>query len=233
MCEDTQNVGYRLTEVRSRIARACLEAGRPLESVSLLAVSKAQPISKIRALYHHGQRIFGENYVDEAISKIQEFTATDIEWHFIGPLQSNKTRAVSGHFDWVQSVDRPKIIRRLADQRPAGRPPLNVLIQINLDAEAGKSGCAPQAVSELAGRVAERPELALRGVMAIPAPRDDRAAQTEAFESLRAFYERLRSEFPECDTLSAGMSADLEAAISAGATMVRIGTALFGPRQGD
>lgn len=233
MYEDAQNAGNRLAEVRSRIAAACREAERPLESVTLLAVSKAQPISKIRALYHSGQRVFGENYANEAISKIQALSNPDLEWHFIGPLQSNKTRAISGHFDWVQSVDRLKIVHRLADHRPAGHAPLNVLIQVNIDDETAKSGCAPEAVFELAGSVAERPELALRGLMAIPAPRNERADQAVAFEKLRDLFERLQARFPDCDTLSAGMSADLEAAIAAGSTMIRVGTALFGPRRNE
>lgn len=228
--------------VRRRIRDACAAAGRPAASVRLVAISKTQPADKIRYLHHLGQRRFGESYLDEATAKQAELTDLDIEWHFVGPIQSNKTRAIAAAFDWVHSVDRLKIVRRLADQRPADpksrqvsrqeplQGPLNVLIQVNLDDEPGKSGCAPDAIPELAAAVAEHERLTLRGLMAIPAPRERYPDQLRAFERLQALYAELESGHPGVDTLSAGMSADLEAAIAAGATMVRVGRGLFGAR---
>lgn len=221
----------RLQHVQNRIREACLAAGRPPESVSLLAVSKTQPPAEIRALVHAGQRRFGESYADEGVAKQEDLADAGIEWHFIGPIQSNKTRLISSHFDWVHSVDRIKVARRLSDQRPHERGPLNVLIQVNLDAEEAKSGCRPEDLAELAHDITGRDRLRLRGLMAIPAPRDDYAGQLAAFTRLADLFERLRTDHPEADVLSAGMSADLEAAIAAGATLVRVGTALFGPRR--
>ncbi len=219
-----------LQTVRERMDEACRRSGRAPESVRLLAVSKTHPASAVSQLHALGQRAFGESYVDEAVTKITELANPDIEWHFIGPIQSNKTRTIAEHFDWVQGVDRAKIVRRLADQRPDGRPPLNVLIQVNLDDEPQKAGCQPDRIAELADMIAGCDTLRLRGLMAIPAPRDAFDAQRAVFARLRELYENLRKDHPGIDTLSAGMSADLEAAIAEGSTMVRVGTALFGAR---
>jgi PLP dependent protein len=231
MSPTNQNPARRLSNVRERIQSACQAAGCDPSGVRLLAVSKTQAVEKIRALVHLGQKSFGENYVDEALVKIRALNDQGLEWHFIGPLQSNKTRAVAEHFDWVQSLDRPKLIRRLAEQRPPDRPPLNVLIQVNLDGEAQKSGCDPGQIQDLASMIMERPSLKLRGLMAIPAVREQYSDQVAVFASLRELFDTLASDHDGIDTLSAGMSADLEAAIAAGSTMVRVGTDLFGARQ--
>ncbi len=220
----------RFDDTLARITAAAAQAGRDPADVLLLAVSKKQPLEKIRALVERGQARFGENYVDEALEKMDALTPLELEWHFIGPVQSNKTRALAERFDWVQSVDRAKIVRRLNDQRPADRPPLNVLIQVNLDQETQKAGCPPDEVAALASTIDEAPRLVLRGLMAIPAPRQDPAEQQAAFQRLRDQFDVLAREYPEVDTLSAGMTGDLEAAVVAGSTMVRVGTALFGPR---
>ncbi|MGK7296442.1 MAG: YggS family pyridoxal phosphate-dependent enzyme [Candidatus Wenzhouxiangella sp. M2_3B_020] len=220
----------RVHAVRERIAEACRRAGRNPDDVDLLAVSKTRPASDVRAAFSAGIRRFGENYVGEAVAKQDELDADGIEWHFIGPVQSNKTRTLSERFDWVQSVDRAKIVNRLADQRPADLDPLNVLLQVNIDREPQKSGCDPDDTPMLADAIAERPELRLRGVMAIPAADRSEAETRASFAALRAIHRRLRTAHPHVDTLSMGMSADLEAAIAEGATMVRIGTAVFGPR---
>jgi hypothetical protein len=220
----------RLAAVRGRISTACEQAGRDPGEVALLAVSKTRPADDLRALNAAGIDRFGENYLSEAEAKQDALARLAIEWHFIGPVQSNKTRALAERFDWVQSVDRAKIVRRLADQRPARRGPLNVLIQVNIDREPQKSGCDPDDVRRLAEAVAERNELALRGLMAIPAEPGEGADPRASFARLRAHFERLRLDHPRADTLSMGMSADLEAAIAEGATLVRIGSALFGPR---
>ncbi len=220
----------RLNSIQTRIQDACHQDRRGPSSLRLLAVSKGQPVASIRALADLNQRSFGENYLDEGLKKIQALSALDLEWHFIGPIQSNKTRAIAEHFDWVQSVDREKIIRRLADQRPATMPPLNVLIQVNVDGEQQKAGCSPDQIEALAEAVAQRPCLRLRGLMAIPAPREQQPDQIAVFRRLHGLYSNLQAAHPDVDTLSAGMSTDLEAAILAGSTMVRIGTDLFGPR---
>jgi len=220
----------RLERTTERIDAACREANRPAGSVALLAVSKRKPADAIREMHDLGQKAFGENYVDEGVGKINEIDDSDLEWHYLGPIQSNKTRLIAASFDWVHSIDRSKIVRRLDDQRPASRGPLNVLIQVDLDGEEQKAGCTPEQVGELADRIAESENLKLRGLMAIPAPRDDYDEQRAVFAMLRELFERLKENHPEVDTLSAGMSGDLEAAIAEGSTMVRIGTALFGPR---
>ncbi|QKK01503.1 MAG: YggS family pyridoxal phosphate-dependent enzyme [Pseudomonadota bacterium] len=225
-----QIVSEQLAALRRRINRACLDSGRSPESVQLLAVSKKQPTDAIQAAAAQGQCRFGENYADEGVTKITRLGDPRLEWHFIGPVQSNKTRLIAEHFDWVQSVDRAKIVRRLNAQRPEHCHPLQVLIQVNLDDEPQKAGCAPEHIPALAAEITTGPRLRLRGLMAIPAPRNDPASQHEAFARLRALYEGLKREQPDIDTLSAGMSSDLEAAIAAGATMVRVGTALFGSR---
>lgn len=223
-----------LTAILARIDAAARAAGRA-GGVRLLAVSKTQPAAAIRALHALGQRAFGENYVQEALAKQRELAAPGvaadaIEWHLIGPLQSNKAREAARHFDWVQSLDRDKLVDALSRHRAAAATPLNVLIQVNVDGEASKSGCAPDAVDALARRVAAAPGLRLRGLMAIPEPSPDPAHRRAAFERMRALFDALRAEHGGVDTLSMGMSDDFELAIAHGATMVRIGTALFGPR---
>ena len=202
-------------------------AGRP---VRLLAVSKTQPAEAVRALAEAGQRAFGENYVQEGLAKIAALAPAALEWHLIGPLQSNKCREVALHFDWLQSLDRVKLVAPLARHRPAARGPLNVLVQVNVDDESSKSGCSPDAVAALADAVAAEPMLRLRGLMAIPAPHPDFARRREAFRRMRGLFDALRARHPGADTLSMGMSEDFELAIEEGATMVRIGTALFGVR---
>lgn len=214
--------------ILARIARASERAGRA--PASLLAVSKTQPAAAIRALAAQGQRAFGENYVQEALAKQRELADLALEWHLIGPLQSNKCREVALHFDWLQSLDRAKLVALLARQRPPARGPLNVLIQVNIDDEASKSGCAPAAVDALARLVAAEPALRLRGLMAIPQPLPDLQRRRVAFERMQALFEALRAQHAGVDTLSMGMSDDFELAIACGATLVRIGTALFGAR---
>ncbi|AKS43070.1 YggS family pyridoxal phosphate-dependent enzyme [Wenzhouxiangella marina] len=230
MYTPNQNPSERLDAVRQRIHLACERANRSPEGVRLLAVSKTQAPEKIRALVHLGQKCFGENYVDEAVAKIEALADLGLTWHFIGPVQSNKTRAIAEHFDWVESVDRAKIVRRLADQRPADRGALNVLIQVNLDGETQKAGCAPEEIEALAEAIEARPELRLRGLMAIPAPRDGDDEQRAVFARLKHLFDRLAERHASVDTISAGMSGDLEAAIAEGSTQLRVGTDLFGPR---
>ncbi|TFH85735.1 YggS family pyridoxal phosphate-dependent enzyme [Billgrantia azerbaijanica] len=222
-----------LAAARARLARALADAGRPADAARLLAVSKTKPAALIREAWRLGQREFGENYVQEALDKQVELADLDgIVWHFIGPLQSNKTRAVAEHFAWVHSVDREKIAVRLNDQRPAQLGPLDVCLQVNVSDEATKSGVGLDALGPLAERVAALPNLRLRGLMAIPAPAEGLAAQRAPFARLREALEALRTRLPEAplDTLSMGMSADLEAAVLEGATLVRLGTAIFGER---
>ncbi len=219
-----------LVRLKDRITRAAKASGRPEDAVTLLAVSKKQPLDRIKAAIAAGQRRFGENYVDEALMKMDVLSDPALEWHFIGPIQSNKTRHLAERFDWVQTVDRVKIIRRLNAQRPTGSAPLNVLLQVNLDAEPQKAGCLPDQLEALAAAVEEAPNLRLRGLMAIPAPRSDPDEQKKVFAELKALHDRLADRYAGMDTLSAGMSGDLEAAIAAGSTMVRIGTDLFGAR---
>lgn len=217
--------GTPLENVLRRVEAAA--AGRP---VRVLAVSKKQPVAAIEALARQGQRAFGENYVQEGVAKAAALAALGLEWHLVGPLQSNKCREVALHFDWLQSLDRAKLVEPLARARPPGRGPLNVLVQVNIDDEASKAGCAPGEVAALADAVAAQPALGLRGLMAIPAPHEDRARRREAFARMRALFEALQARHPGVDTLSMGMSDDFELAIGEGATMVRVGTALFGPR---
>lgn len=216
-----------IAKVAARIREAAQAVGRDPASVGLLAVSKTQPATAIREAAEAGVRDFGENYLQEALDKQAELSELPLTWHFIGPIQSNKTKSIAEHFDWVHSVDRLKIAQRLSDQRPAELPPLNICLQVNVSGEASKSGCAPEELLQLAQAVAAMPQLRLRGLMCIPAPSEDPAEQRAAFARLRA----LRDELPlPLDTLSMGMSQDLEAAIAEGATWVRIGTALFGAR---
>jgi len=223
-----------LLEVNGRIARACEMAGRPVPSVTLLAVSKTQPPQAVRDAVAAGQSRFGENYVQEALDKMAALAELRprLEWHLIGPLQANKTRAVAEQFDWVHSVDRLRIAERLSAQRPAGEPPLQVCLQVNISGEDSKSGLAPADVPALARAVAALPRLRLRGLMAIPEPASDVEAQRRPHRALRELLEALRRDGLELDTLSMGMTADLEAAVAEGATLVRIGTALFGARPG-
>lgn len=215
------------TEIRARIARAAAQHER---SARLLAVSKTKPADAVRQLAGLGQRAFGENYVQEALAKQRELADLGLEWHLIGPLQSNKCREVAEHFDWLQSLDRAKLIAPLARWRASGRGPLQVLIQVNIDDEASKSGCRPEQLPELAQAVAAEPALCLRGLMAIPAPHADLALRIDAFEAMRRLFDTLRVAHADMDTLSMGMSEDFELALAHGATMVRIGSALFGAR---
>ena len=219
--------------VRARIAAAARAAGRAPESVHLLAVSKTFPAAAVRALHALGQRAFGENYVQEAAAKRESLADLgDVEWHLIGPLQSNKTAIVAGTFDWVESVERLKIAQRLSAQRPAGLPPLSVCVQVNASGEASKSGVAPQDALALARDVAALPHLRLRGIMGIPEPTDDEGVARAQLRVLRDCFEACRAHGLAVDTLSMGMSADLELAIAEGATQVRVGTAIFGHRAG-
>lgn len=223
-------IASNLQAVRARIATAAKAAGRSPETIQLLAVSKTWPLNCILEAAAAGQRSFGENYVQEGVEKIIETAARRLEWHFIGPLQSNKTRLVAERFDWVHSIERLKVAERLSAQRPAYLPPLHVCIQVNVSGESSKSGCAPDETRALCEAVARLPGLRLRGLMAIPEPADDYAAQCRPFRQLREIYERIRAAGLPLDTLSMGMSHDLEAAIAEGATIVRIGAAIFGER---
>jgi pyridoxal phosphate enzyme (YggS family) len=219
-----------LALIKDLLATAAIEAKRDPNTVKLLAVSKKQPLERIHAAAALGQRDFGENIVQEALDKIRATAETGLTWHFIGHLQSNKTRVVAENFDWVHTIDKPKIARRLSDQRPAELGPLNVCLQVNVDAESSKSGVQVDRLSELATACADLPGLRLRGLMCLPAIREGFAAQREPFAKLRQMAEALRQEGHPMDTLSMGMSADYRAAIFEGATIVRIGTALFGQR---
>ncbi len=225
------NLTENFRKIQDLLAGAEQAAGRPPGSVRLLAVSKTKPAKAILEAARAGQREFGENFVQEALGKMDELGDAELTWHFIGHLQSNKTRAVAERFDWVHTVDRYKIARRLSEQRSPHAPPLNVCLQVNVDDETTKSGLAPDAVRDLARRVAELPRLKLRGLMCIPQPRDDTEGQRLPFARLRELKEQLEEHGLELDTLSMGMTADYAAAIAEGATIVRIGTALFGPRE--
>jgi pyridoxal phosphate enzyme (YggS family) len=215
-----------LQAVRQRMMSAAAAAGRDPRGVTLLAVSKTHPAALIEQALAAGQRAFGENYVQEALEKMDVLDGKSIEWHLIGPLQSNKTRLVAERFDWVHSVESAKIARRLSEQRPGGMAPLNVLIQVNASGEASKGGIAPAGAAALAREISRMPRLKLRGLMAIPEP----GAQLARYRELKVLYEKLKGEFT-FDTLSVGMSDDMEIAIAEGSTLVRIGTAIFGARQ--
>lgn len=217
-----------LPTILLNLHNAAAAAGRP--DPMLLAVSKTQPAEAVAALAAQGQRAFGENYVQEALAKIDALAALGLEWHLIGHLQSNKAELAAQHFDWVQSVDRPKLVAALAAHRPAARAPLNVLIQVNIDDEDSKHGCAPEDVPALAAAIDAAPRLQLRGLMAIPAPWPDATRRQVAFDRMRALYQSLAADHRGVDTLSMGMSSDYAEAIAHGATLVRIGTALFGAR---
>lgn len=222
--------GARLRAVQARIARAADGAARDPGGVCLLAVSKTFDAVAVRDLAACGQRAFGENYVQEALEKQAALRDLPLEWHFIGPIQSNKTRVIAENFSWVHSIDRQKIAERLSAQRPPGLPPMQVCIEVNVSGEASKGGVAPAELPALAAAVAALPGLRLRGLMAIPAPTFDGAAQRAAFRQVRELFDDLKMRGHALDTLSMGMSGDLEAAILEGATIVRIGTALFGER---
>ena len=225
-------ISENIQSVRSRIRQACVNADRPASDVTLLVVSKTFPADAVREAFAAGERHFGENYVQEALDKIAALAdlRASIEWHMIGPLQSNKTRVVAEHFDWVHTVDRLKIAQRLSEQRPAGLPPLQVCVQVNVSGEASKSGVAPADALALARAVAGLPNLRLRGLMVIPEPETDLAAQRAPLRATRELLLQLQQAGLQVDTLSMGMSADLEAAVLEGSTMVRIGTAIFGSR---
>ncbi len=227
------DIAHNLAQVRDKISAAASRCGRLSEEVTLLAVSKTKPASSVEEAMAAGQRAFGENYVQEGVEKIRFFQdkgITDLQWHFIGPLQSNKSRQVAEHFDWCHTVDRLKIATRLSEQRPAHLPPLNVLIQVNISDEQSKSGIEPEAVDALAAEVSALPNLCLRGLMAIPAPETEYDKQFAVAQQMAVAFARLKTHYPTVDTLSLGMSDDMEAAIAAGSTMVRIGTAIFGAR---
>jgi pyridoxal phosphate enzyme (YggS family) len=219
-----------LQSVRDRIDRAARTAGRNPSGIALLAVSKAWPAIRIREAWHAGQRAFGENYAQEGVQKIGQLSDLQIEWHFIGPIQSNKTRLLAENFAWVHSVDREKTAERLSTARPPHLPPLNICLQINVSGESTKSGVAPEQAAALARVVGALPGLRLRGLMAIPRREHDEAAQHRSFRIVRELKDRIVAEGVALDTLSMGMSDDLEAAILEGATIVRVGTAIFGPR---
>ena len=223
-----------LQAVRAAIAQAALEARRAPDAVTLLAVSKTFGADAVLAAVRAGQTAFGENYLQEALDKIAAVKLAlpqgALAWHFIGPIQSNKTRPIAEHFDWVHTVEREKIAARLSEQRPAGLPDLNICLQVNISGEASKSGVAPADLPALAHAVAQLPRLRLRGLMAIPEPETDITLQRAAFAQLRALYEQLNADGLALDTLSMGMSADLRAAVLEGATIVRVGSAIFGSR---
>ena len=230
MAVTTSTLQASFAAIQERISRACEQSQRPPGSVTLVAVSKTFPAASVREAAAAGQRDFGENYLQEALAKMDELAGLPLTWHFIGPIQSNKTRPIAERFDWVHSIDREKIARRLAEQRTAGLPPLQVCIEVNVSGEASKSGVAPAELPALARVIAGLPQLQLRGLMAIPEPTPDEALQRSRFALLRTLKDDLVRAGLPLDTLSMGMSADLEAAIAEGATLVRVGTAIFGAR---
>ncbi len=223
-------VAKNIAKLEKRIRIASQNCGRDARQVTLLAVAKTKPAAAVREAAAAGVIDIGENYLQESLDKMAELSDLPLRWHFIGPLQSNKTRAVAEHFDWVHSVDRLKIARRLSEQRPQELPPLNLCLQVNISNEESKAGVGLDELPALAAEVARLPQLRLRGLMAIPAPSDDPAEQRAAFAALRHALEGLQASIDGLDTLSMGMSRDLEAAIAEGATMVRVGTDIFGPR---
>ncbi|WP_413242904.1 YggS family pyridoxal phosphate-dependent enzyme [Pseudidiomarina sp.] len=227
-------IAQRLKEVRNQIAAACKEASRDPADVQLLAVSKTRPVAEILEARQAGQTEFGENYVQEGISKITDLAEhKELVWHFIGPIQSNKTRDIAGSFAWVHSIDRSKIARRLSEQRDDSLPPINVLIQVNIDQEETKAGVLPAEIRSLAEQISSLPRLRLRGLMAIPAATADDTERERSFASMQSLYLELQAQYDHIDTLSMGMSDDLFAAIKYGATTVRVGTAIFGSRPSD
>jgi pyridoxal phosphate enzyme (YggS family) len=225
-----QNSTLQVNEIRSRILKAATAAGRDPASVTLVAVSKSQSAESVRLAATAGVTDFGENYLQEALPKMDGLAGLGLRWHFIGAIQSNKTRAIAERFDWVHSIDRLSVARRLSEQRPFHAPPLNLCIQVELIAEPNKGGVAPAQVGELAAAAALLPRVRLRGLMCIPPPQPDRAAERAVFARLRILLEELNASGHKLDTLSMGMSADFESAIAEGATLVRVGTAIFGAR---
>ena len=225
-----KNIEINLNHVRAQITEAALACERDPDSILLLAVSKRKPSSDIRCAWQLGQRDFGENYLQEAQQKMQELEDLDITWHFIGAIQSNKTRNIAEAFDWAHCIDRVKIARRLSDQRPSNLPPLNVCIQVNIDHESSKAGIDLGELPELAQAIYQLPGIRLRGLMTKPAPRETFAEQRASFAQLAAAMSELQRQGVSCDTLSMGMTHDMEAAIAEGSTLVRIGTAIFGER---
>lgn len=224
------DIAHNLAAVRQQINAVAAEFGRNPAEIHLLAVSKTQPIDAVRAAIAAGQRAFGENYLQDALPKIEALRDFDLEWHYIGPLQSNKTRPIAENFSWVQSLDSLKHARRLNEQRPDELPPLNICVQVNSSGEVQKSGIAPEELSAFVNALQELPRLRLRGLMTVPAICDDFNAQRRPFQLLASLYQDLQAQGLALDTLSMGMTADLRAAIAEGATMVRIGTAIFGAR---
>lgn len=220
----------RLQTIRDSIKQAEQKAGRSTDSVKLLAVSKTWPAEKLREVAEQGQCLFGENYLQEALDKIQTLVDLNLEWHFIGPIQSNKTRDIAAFFDWAQTVDRLKIARRLNEQRPADLPALQVCIQVNIDEEQSKSGVSQDEILELAAEIQKLDRLNLRGLMIIPAKKENEQAEHDSFKRAYKLFETLKDAYPQVDTLSMGMTGDMQTAIAEGSTMVRIGTALFGQR---
>lgn len=231
MTKTPTRVQARLAAVRERIAKACDASGRARESVTLVAVSKTQLAQAVQEAIDAGQRHFGENYLQEGVAKIGAVSPSPgLVWHFIGPIQSNKTRAIATHFQWVHTIDRERVARRLSEQRDPDLPALNVCIEVNVSGEASKSGVAPAGLAALAQSVAEMPGLRLRGLMAIPEPTPDQGLARRRFAQLRELRDSLNAQGHRMDSLSMGMTADMEAAIAEGATLVRIGTAIFGER---
>ncbi|SDY17210.1 YggS family pyridoxal phosphate-dependent enzyme [Nitrosomonas sp. Nm33] len=224
-------IATRLQAIKSRIAEAARNAGRQPEDILLLAASKTNPPEKVREAWEAGQTVFGENYLQEGLIKIRALADLPIEWHFIGPIQSNKTTPIAENFLWVHSVDREKIAVRLSNARPESLPPLQVCVQVNVSGEVTKSGVAPEQAAELAAFVSQLPRLKLRGLMAVPELTSATALQREQFEIMRKIFEQLKKDGFDIDTLSMGMSEDMDIAIAEGATIVRIGTAIFGPRR--
>ncbi len=227
------SIAKNLNSLKQQIEDATAQAQRAINSVTLLAVSKAQKIKHIEEAFQAGQKLFGENYLSEALPKIEALKHLPIEWHFIGPIQSNKSRDIAENFDWVQSIDRMKIARRLNEQRPEGMPPLKVCLQVNLFNEETKSGTSEQELEELLSFVSECDRLSLRGLMAIPPPTDDPQIQRQQFQQIAKTFHIVKHTYPAMDTLSMGMSGDMLSAIKSGSTMVRVGTALFGQRPAD
>lgn len=226
-----QQLQSNIAKLLQRLRLEAQKSQRLSEDIQLLAVSKTQPAEALRAAFRCGLRQFGESYLQEALAKIAALQDLPLCWHFIGPIQSNKARAIAEHFDWVHSVDRARIARRLSRYRPAGKPPLQICLQVNISSEASKAGVSPEALPQLAREILPLPGLQLRGLMAIPAPSTEFAQQRAAFAQLRKALEQLRALAPALDTLSMGMSDDMEAAIAEGATIVRVGSAIFGARK--
>lgn len=219
-----------IDNVLAKISEYATDYGRQPDSVHLLAVSKKHPAAMIREAYQYGLRRFGENYLQEALEKMNQLTDLDIEWHFIGPIQSNKTREIASHFDWVHSVDRLKIAHRLNEQRPDDLPPINICLQVNISQESSKSGMSLAELDDICENISHMKRVHLRGLMAIPAPADDLEQQRLPFRALRLHLQKLEKKYPGMDTLSMGMTNDMQAAIAEGANLIRIGTGIFGAR---